>query len=197
MKFNLKSASLLILTITLVGISTTTFSRDVKITVNEETQSLFSGWFSGDKSGVAAVNNPLYLDECGSCHFAYQPGLLPIASWEKIMSSLDNHFGENAELADEERAQIRNYLLDSAAGRTNRKISVKFIRSLRDGQVPLRISEIPYFIHEHDELSRKMVQDNPEVKSFSRCDACHSDADKGIFDEDAINIPGFGRWEDD
>lgn len=190
MKRKLKILSILTLSAALLGISSTVFSDD-------DDKPLFSGWFSGNQSGVTPVDNTFYLNECGSCHFAYQPGLLPIASWEKLMSGLDDHFGENAELPEEDANRIRNYLLDGAAGRTNRKISVKFMRSLHDGQIPLRISEIPYFVKEHDELSRKMVQDNPEVKSFSRCDACHTDAAKGIFDEHAVRIPGFGRWEDD
>ena len=200
MKPNLKTLSILLLSTALIAVSSTAFSfgsREVSVHGEEEDKSLFSSWFEGDKAGVAPVDNPLYLEECGSCHFAYQPGLLPIASWEKLMSTLDDHFGENAELPEADAIKIRNILLDGAAGRTNRKISVKFIRSLRDGQIPLRITEIPYFIHEHDELSPRMVQDNPEVKSLSRCDACHTDAAKGIFDEHAIKIPGFGRWEDD
>ena len=45
---------------------------------------------------VAAVENPLYQEECGSCHMAYPPGLLPGRSWEKLMTGLADHFGENA-----------------------------------------------------------------------------------------------------
>ena len=37
---------------------------------------------------VAPVNNELYVKECGYCHFAYQAGLLPSSSWNKIMSNL-------------------------------------------------------------------------------------------------------------
>ena len=47
---------------------------------------------------VAAIANPVYKEECGSCHMAYPPGLLPARSWTKVMSGLDNHFGDNAEL---------------------------------------------------------------------------------------------------
>ncbi|MCW9089130.1 MAG: diheme cytochrome c, partial [Gammaproteobacteria bacterium] len=34
------------------------------------------GW-SRRAPDVAPVKNELYQSECGSCHFAYQPGLLP------------------------------------------------------------------------------------------------------------------------
>lgn len=193
MNKKLKKLSIAILATTLVGLSNASFSREVSVNVNEENQSLFKGWFGGDKSGVAAVDNKLYLDKCGSCHFAYQPGLLPIGSWEKTIENLNDHFGKNIELEDDDRAQIRNYLLDSAAGRTNRKISVKFIRSLHDGMVPMRISEIPYFIKKHEQLSQEMVQNNPKVEAISHCDSCHADADKGIFDKDKVTIPGLSQ----
>ena len=52
-------------------------------------------------SGASAMNNPLYKQECGSCHFAYPPSFLPARSWEKIMKNLSDHFGENAEFLPE------------------------------------------------------------------------------------------------
>jgi hypothetical protein len=42
---------------------------------------------------------PLYKDECGSCHFAYPPTMLPAASWERVMAGLGAHFGDNADSA--------------------------------------------------------------------------------------------------
>ena len=60
----------------------------------------------------------------------------------------------------------------------------------------MRITETSYFKKEHDEIPPKMVKDNPEVGSFSRCDACHTRAADASFDEDEVRIPGYGRWED-
>jgi len=40
------------------------------------------------------------------------------------------------------------------------------------------------------------VTGNPTVKSISQCDACHTDAERGTFNEHDINIPGYGRWDD-
>ena len=70
------------------------------------------------------------------------------------------------------------------------------MKSLRPGDDPLRISETPYFIKKYNELTRKMVQDNPEVVSISRCEACHTKTDTGSFSEREILIPGSGAWED-
>ena len=41
-----------------------------------------------------------------------------------------------------------------------------------------------------------MLQDHPEVKSLSKCTACHVDAAQGSFDEAAVRIPGFGAFTD-
>ena len=43
------------------------------------------------------VANQTYAETCGECHFAYQPELLPFASWLKILNQLDDHFGEEIE----------------------------------------------------------------------------------------------------
>jgi hypothetical protein len=45
---------------------------------------------------VPPVTHAATLKECGECHMAYQPGLLPAASWNRIMDGLADHFGENA-----------------------------------------------------------------------------------------------------
>lgn len=185
-------ASMLLLSGAVLGMSGAAFSDD-----DDDDQGVMSRWFGGGKPGVAPVQNQQYLEECGSCHFPYQPGLLPARSWTKVMAGLENHFGENAEIPAEDANAIRDYLLDNAADRSDYKRSKKIMNSLRSDDAPLRVSETPYFINKHDELSRKLVQDNPKVGSFSKCEACHTQADKGSFSENEVLIPDFGRWEDD
>ena len=65
---------------------------------------------------IVPVNNKQYKDECGSCHFAYQPGLLPAKSWEKLLTpeALSKHFGENAELDNDTLTIIYNYAIANA-----------------------------------------------------------------------------------
>jgi len=151
-------------------------------------------WGVNARPGVAPVDFALYQNECGACHMAYQPGLLPALSWERIMAGLDNHFGENAELAPQERNAILGYLLNNAAGRSNYRVSNKLMRNVRG--VPLRISELPYFVHEHREIPARLVRGNPKVRSFSNCDACHTGAVRGSYNEHQIHIPGYGRYDD-
>jgi hypothetical protein len=148
------------------------------------------------KPGVAPVTNALYAQECSSCHFAYPPGLLPENSWQKMMSHLDDHFGENAELSDIDRKAIEDYLVNNSADKSTLRRSTKVMRSISASAAPLRITELPYFKHEHDEIPKRMVKENPKVGSFSQCDSCHQDAKNGFFSENKINIPGYGRWDD-
>ncbi len=191
MKRKLLTTSLLILSTAMLGMSSVAFADD------DDNGSILNRWLGGNKPGVAPVNNPQYLEECGGCHFPYQPGLLPARSWHKMMDSLDNHFGENAELPAEDAQLIKDYLLKNSADKSGYKRSVKIMKSLRSDDVPLRISNTPYFIKKHDELTTNMVLNNPKVGSFSNCNACHTQAAKGSFSEREILIPNFGAWEED
>lgn len=145
---------------------------------------------------VAPATDPLYLKECGACHFAYQPGWLPAASWKSIMGGLANHFGDNAELAPEARTSIDAYLVAHAADSGAGGRSVTVMRSLTGKTPPLRITAIPYIARKHRELPAKLVKENPKVRSLSQCNACHTRADTGSFNEGSVVIPGFGRWDD-
>lgn len=146
-------------------------------------------------SDVAAVDNQRYHDECGSCHFAYQPGLLPERSWRRLMETLDDHFGENAELAAEDQQALTEYLAANAGDHSNYRRSIKLMRSISSAQTPLRITDIPYFKREHREIPGRVIE-NKQVGSLSNCIACHRSAERGSYEERDINIPGYGRWED-
>jgi len=149
-----------------------------------------------NSSGLATTTNPVYKEECGSCHMAYPPGLLPAKSWSKLMSELEDHFGDNAELDAQTTQSISQYLLTNSAEQTNSRDAGKFLQSIKSGQTPIRISDIPYFKYEHDEIPQRMVTENPKVNSFSQCNACHAKAEQGYFNEHEVNIPGFGQWDD-
>ncbi|MDQ7072596.1 MAG: diheme cytochrome c [Gammaproteobacteria bacterium] len=153
-------------------------------------------WFGNYRLGVAPVTNQLYRSECGSCHFAYQPGLLPSRSWKKLMSGLDDHFGDNAELMPEDYTVIIKYLTKNSAEFSDHKRSRRINNSLAKDDTPLRITDTPYFKRKHRELSLSQITNNPEIGSISNCVACHRQADKGSFSEGEIKIPGeIGWWE--
>ena len=148
------------------------------------------------KPGISPVTNAQYKEECGSCHFAYQPGLLPARSWEKIMSGLASHFGDNAELSPGIHKQILSYLTANSADKVNDRRSKKIMRSIAPTVTPVRITDTPYIRHKHDEIPSRLIAGNDKVASLSRCEACHQTADKGFYNESQIRIPGVGRWDD-
>lgn len=154
------------------------------------------GRFGARGPDVAPVTDTLYKQECGACHFAYQPGLLPARSWQKLMGGLDHHFGDNAELLPGDQKAITDYLVAHAADRATERRAVQIARTLPESAVPLRISELPYIRAKHDELPARMVKDNPQVKSLARCEACHQRAPEGYYNESSVRVPGFGSWDD-
>lgn len=144
------------------------------------------------------VKNATYQEECGSCHFAYWPGMLPTKSWEKLLDAkaLEDHFGENAELDADTLKEIRAFALENAADKSWYKRARKIAVATEKGEAPLRITEVRYIKRKHHEIPEKMIKGNKDVKSLSYCDACHTQAKKGIFDEETVRIPNYPDWED-
>jgi nitrate/TMAO reductase-like tetraheme cytochrome c subunit len=123
------------------------------------------------------VDNTTYKSECGSCHVAYPPALLPARSWQAIVDGLDQHFGTNAAIDDKSRAEIRAFLLKNAG------------RDRSNSATPiLRITQTPWFKREHREVPAS-IWSSAKVKSPSNCGACHQGADDGNFEESSISIP--------
>jgi hypothetical protein len=134
------------------------------------------------------VRDKTWLAECGACHVAYPPGLLPERSWRAVMDGLDRHFGENASLDPAVQKSITDFLAANAADRAGTRRSGKVMASLPAGSVPLRITELSWFGRKHDEL-RAEVWKRKEVGSPANCGACHPGADKGNFSEHEVAIP--------
>jgi len=139
------------------------------------------------KRDLATVNNPTYTENCGACHFAYQPGLLPSGSWAKILKGLSDHFGEAVELDPESIKTIAEYLKTHAADNSSAKLSGKIMRSI-GSQKPLRITQVPYIQRKHHEI-RPSVFERESIGSFSNCTTCHKTGEKGIYDDDVVTIP--------
>jgi hypothetical protein len=150
-------------------------------------------------SRQSASQNPQYNEECGSCHFAYQPWLLPRRSWQAIMSKqgLQQHFGGNIEFVDSSVENgIRAFLLENSAETYRHEDARKILRSIPQNETPIRISQTPYFYHQHGNIPMRFIKQDA-VGSIANCNNCHTRADVGNYDDDFINIPGVGRWDDD
>jgi hypothetical protein len=136
---------------------------------------------------VKPVTNPVYKENCGACHFSYQPELLPSGSWRKILNQLGDHFGESLELDQEVHKAVLAYLEANAAERSTSKRAVRIMRSMGDS-TPVRITEIPYIKGKHREITAGVL-DKPSIGSLSNCAACHRRAEEGNYDDDFVIIP--------
>lgn len=128
------------------------------------------------------VRNKSVLTECGACHMAFQPQMLPKRSWVKIMAGLSDHFGEDASLDKETADEITSYLVQNAADSS--WWGGKFMRGVKDHMTPLRITETPYWKREHKGEVRASAWKSPKVKSKANCQACHRDAVRGNYHDD-------------
>ena len=141
------------------------------------------------------VSDAMTRKECGECHMAFQPAFLPARSWEKIMDNLSDHFGEDASLPRDKAEHIKKYLMANAA---DRRWGSKMMRGVRKDWTPIRITELPYWKHEHEEEVPARAWKDPKVGSKANCKACHRYADTGIYEAEEYEYGGYyGRKDDD
>ena len=121
---------------------------------------------------------PQYQQECAACHLAYPPGMLPVASWQRLIDNLPRHFGTDASL-DAAAVKTLSTWLTAHAGTDKRA---------REAPPEDRITRSAWFLREHDEVPAATWK-LPAVKRAANCVACHTRADQGAFDERDIRIP--------
>lgn len=119
-----------------------------------------------------------YKQECAACHVAYPPGMLPAASWQRLMKGLPDHFGTDASLDAASVQQISAWLVANAA--TGKRA--------REAPPQDRITRSAWFVREHDEVPAAAWK-RAAVKSAANCSACHTKADQGDFNERTVRIP--------
>ncbi len=130
--------------------------------------------------------NVAWKSECGDCHYAYHPSLLPGKSWQMLMAGLASHFGEDASLDEKTRREISSWLQKHAAEHWDTE-AANNLRHISAEQ-PLRITASPWWKRRHAEVG-KAVFARKSIGSRGNCIACHRDADSGRFDDQKINIP--------
>ena len=138
---------------------------------------LFTGLAHAER-GYAVAPNVKHQQECSSCHVAYPPGLLPAASWARLMGGLGKHFGTDASLDAASTTEISSWLQGHAA------------KEGRVAQEPAqdRISHSSWFVRQHDEVSASTWK-RASIGGPSNCSACHAEAAKGNFNEHQVRIP--------
>ena len=122
---------------------------------------------------------PAYMQECGACHTAYPPALLPARSWQRLMGGLDRHYGTDASLDAGTLRQLDTWL-QAHAGTDGRGA----------GPPPPqdRITRSAWFERKHRQID-PAVWRLGSVGSPARCAACHAGADRGRFSDDELRLP--------
>ena len=145
-------------------------------------------------NGFLAVTDATYRAECGTCHFAYSPGLLPERSWKWVMSGLDKHYGENVKISPQASASISKYLADNAADKSKFEGSKQIMVRISDSMTPRRVINVPHISTMHRVMKEVLgTNSKVEVRKFTNCNGCHQQAEKGSFAYDELVIPGLDQ----
>lgn len=136
-------------------------------------------WAHADSREMPArAMPPAYVQECGACHMAFPPGMLPARSWGRLMAGLDKHYGTDAALDEPTRRAIDAWL-QAHAGTSKR---------VHEEPPQERLTRSAWFERKHREVAPE-VWKRPAVNSRANCMACHTRADQGDFDDDRVRIP--------
>ena len=133
---------------------------------------------AGEHEATARIAWPkAYVQECAACHVAYQPQMLPAASWARLMGGLDKHFSTDASLDARDVQQLDRWLQDNADRR-------------HEALAPTddRITHTAWFERKHRQIDLATWR-LQSVRSASNCMACHTGADKGQYSEHALRMP--------
>ncbi len=135
------------------------------------------------KAEATAAPTPLlpkYRQECAACHIAFPVGMLRAASWQRLMTNLNKHYGADASLDAASMQEIGGWLKTNAGS----------YKRVNEQPPKDRITKSAWFLQKHREGEVPAAAwKRPSVGSPSNCAACHPNAAKGNFNEPNIAIP--------
>jgi len=138
--------------------------------------------------GRALPQSAAWNAECGSCHLAFHPSLLPARSWQALFAGQDKHFGEVLGLDGATTAELLGFATKTSADAGLSEASFKIARSVPEREAPVRITETGYWKKKHAAIPEATWR-RPKVGSRANCAACHLDAERGAFEDAAMHIP--------
>jgi hypothetical protein len=141
---------------------------------------LFERAQAGGSHYFPPVSDPVVKEECGSCHIAFAPSMLPASSWKRMLGDLRNHFGDDASVDAATTARISRYLVANAGDTGGRRYSEKLLHGTATNDAPLRITELPRWVREHRKVSDREWK---EVRTRANCAGCHRAAARGHYDD--------------
>jgi len=140
---------------------------------------------SASAAAKAAQQRAPWTKDCGECHLAYSPALLPYRSWQRTLDEQDRHFGEDLGLS---AAAVERLLAFARGVQAPSWHAWKLAQSVPPTDIPLEISATPHFRAAHADLPESAFKP-PVSAGKHECDACHRDAASGIFHPRMIQIP--------
>lgn len=122
-----------------------------------------------------------YTQQCNVCHFAYPPGLLPAASWKKLMEDMPPHFTSQVMINVDTQIEISNWLQAHAGT----------FAAVDEAPPQNRITQSVWWQKTHRASSKlpASVWKKPSVRHGSSCVTCHQNAAKGEFNAQTALVP--------
>ena len=139
-------------------------------------------------TGPALPANATWNSECGSCHQAFHPSLLPARSWEALFEGQSGHFGDDLALDTATVTELREFAWRNAAESALTEAAWKINRSIPAHEAPLRITETEYWKRKHRDIAADVWRMS-RVRTKANCAACHLDAERGTFEDAAMRVP--------
>ncbi|QOP43993.1 hypothetical protein FJR45_08570 [Sulfurimonas sediminis] len=136
-------------------------------------------------------HSAIFVEECAACHTLYPPFLLPKSSWKQLMKQkeLENHFGDDASLNEEDRISILNFLVKNSAEFSTKESANYILNSLKEKKkYIIAITDTPYWKKRHKNIDKNIFS-SKEVKSKANCKACHTKVERGLLEDNQIKIP--------
>jgi cytochrome b len=137
-----------------------------------------------EAAAKATLKTQAWFKECGSCHLAYSPAMLPFASWQRTLDEQEKHFGEDLGLGAE---AVRTLLEHAKATPAPSWAAWKLAASVPKGEAPLEVSVTPFWREAHSSLHDSDFKP-PRSAGRHDCEACHQDAASGIFHPRMIHM---------
>ena len=138
--------------------------------------------------GPELPDNALWRQECGDCHFAFHPTLLPERSWRKVFEQQHEHFGDDLDLSEDTLKELLAFHLKYPAESNLTEPARKILFYTPENETPIRVTETHYWVKKHEDVNPKYWK-HKKVKSKANCRACHLDAERGTYEDSDMRLP--------
>ena len=131
------------------------------------------------------VQDKTTRSECGDCHMVFPPNRLTIKGWKKIMSTLSDHFGEDASIDAASVKRIEKYMTSKAMDAKDTVPARMRIKQWKKKGIidPIRITETPGWQRHHKTKKYRLMSKDVKYERGANCIICHKDAERGMYEE--------------